>query len=367
MKHIFKTLYWLMVSVGLLNGCDDSSSSNEDAHKNELKECREGQLKSCAEVDYINQAGCYLKNDKPVCMDLVPCTVGSSKFVCDGATSEVYELICLQKADGTTYYEINEHIKSCDSCNSTKDDCEASEINGDECDPQTFVNKCDGNSYVNCVDLGDSFEILSYDCSRFDEICAVKNGNANCYSYSKKCDPDSTPEVNYCYKNETWTTSYIESLVCTKAYDGQYYLLSEENSCPDNGYCGSDVQCHDAQACDAHVFKETCENNIIVRCNPAFEAVDSIDCNLQAYMNKETTTCHAVNGKYSCYMEHNRCTDPTQKKGVCVDIFGISLYYEEGCILMDDGSMFDTKGGTMKCVNGCNEDNTDCDEAGYAE
>ena len=141
---------------------------------------------------------------------------------------------------------------------------------GDPCDPNTFLESCDGNTLVYCKT--DSAEnggtrVEATPCSE-NEICALQfNRNLGyCAREDVNCNANTAGTFPICY--DSLEQHYVELNDCALAGDGYYYAFRTEMETVDClGACVDGYSCDrkdEPRACAREGFH--CEGSVSVEC-----------------------------------------------------------------------------------------------------
>ena len=226
-----------------------------------------------------------------------------------------------------------------------------------ECDPKTYVEKCDGTRILTCGDKG-KVEV-SLDCADYygsDMTCGQVKASKSigCYNI----------ETGFCNKGdanvkECWG-GYLGEWKCVEAEDNKYIwdeVDSESEVECESGFCTDDhTACAEIEGldeeCTSDEYPEQCKGSIITYCSWGYVGAES--CQDYGY-----DTCGSLAGSVNCY---NKCEAGSAPKSFCE----YSDYYEayvvgtSSCVAGDDGNHYVKKSGNQLCHDGCNATHDGC-------
>ena len=140
------------------------------------------------------------------------------------------------------------------------------------CDPETFLDSCDGNTLVYCKKDTSSehdHRVIALPCGEGFQ-CALKfeQNFGFCAKSDVNCNEKTAGDFPICH--ETTNLHYLEIMKCALAADGYYYPFRDENETIDCiGTCTDAYSC-DTQNTDRPCATEGvhCEGDISVICGP---------------------------------------------------------------------------------------------------
>ena len=285
-------------SGGFWGTAKNCSAANQSCHDNTCQETCTGDESRCTSDGKIEKcSGGFWTSPKECdanmtcigkeCIDISsPCTAGATQ--CHGTQIQYCESgkwgyakncpvnqECRQNACVTLETTIQKHALTCGNktCSTNQlcqnDNCvdrtaKASQENAN-CDAKTFLESCDGNTLVRCVDSKialtpcDEGEVCALEFHKNFGFCAIKDVNCNAHT-----------EGEFTFCKYDGAKHYMELQQCALAADGYYYAFREEIETVD---CLN--TCFDAYSCDrADALQpcaregEHCEGHLSVSCTP---------------------------------------------------------------------------------------------------
>ena len=284
--------------------------------------------------------------------------------------------VCRSGSDGNNYWleqqDDPDLLHVCNepgalSCLSTTQDCGIlSDDQGEECDPETFVNRCDdGEIPVYCAEDDESSlggVVDAMEC--LQDKCLLIDGVPSCY---EPCDVDGAEKYEceeFSFWGYTFATSYRAVCQAVGDNDGLFYVYEKEGKSCLHG-CDTDNTCivyseHEGEACDED-YEPSCEtSDVALNCyydeeEPEYSEVEATSC---AASYGEGYTCAIVKDEATCIQA---CDTVGEAVNECEysEYYGAYVAYYSTCVEDGDLTYLDLTGG-MICSNGCNADNTDC-------
>ena len=169
-----------------------------------------------------------------------------------------------------------------------------------ECDPQKFLESCDGNQMVTCMAAEDGkYTTTVTDCESLTCVLHATKNLVNCNAPDPACT--SPKSMSFCYDMEGGFTSYLDNRECAMATDGNYYPFRIDGTSTDcEGGCRDDYSCGlSAETCNPETYPDTCDGDIAQYCDPDSNRVYGMNC--RRYYN---TQCIMTDGKADCDWEN---------------------------------------------------------------
>ena len=182
---------------------------------------------------------------------------------------------------------------------------------GKPCDPDTFIEFCDGNIYVHCesTEFEQDWFVSRTECDgptpvcftfAYDEGDEKRYNNADCYS---SCKNENVGTDTICRTTDSGFTFDLEKYRCIETSKGKLRFTNEIISC--NSACSEDGKTCEIKECDPEKEEAYCDKNgVLHKCIWGEDLM-------------ETANFCAVEGKVCRYDEH---------------------YGENNCFLPDDGN-----------------------------
>lgn len=149
---------------------------------------------------------------------------------------------------------------------------------GAPCDPETFVEFCEGNAYVDCCEAYTDEGELQYlvrknECNGETPVCFVSREKneaekreynwAACYS---SCEGENTGKGQACITYDNGYSFVLEDYRCIETSKGKLKFSEDETLC--NSACSEDGKTCEIKQCDPAEDKSYCdENGILHECN----------------------------------------------------------------------------------------------------
>ena len=154
------------------------------------------------------------------------------------------------------------------SCASAVDEHEASEIPSSECQTDSNIWKCDGNTLSKCI-------------SGKWEIIQTCEDNSKCDAENRTCTPGALPEC----KNDAWK---CDGNILSKCMSEKWEIIQ---TCENNSQCNTETRSctlNDAPECTNDTWK--CDGNILSKCVSGKWETNKT-CEDSAKCNAEKRTC----------------------------------------------------------------------------
>ena len=370
--------------------CDESTNTAVYCYENKVQfaECGGGGKTCMTTIGLFggnwknkNYAACYnscetLKQDTQ-CIDSEP-----SKDYRAGGLLEKF--LCLKTSKGNLDFFVSEQ---CDTpCNADRTACiepyKAPEGQNNEndapCDPETFVEFCDGNSVVSCIE-GTVFRAgCSQSCLTTIGLYGegVGKNTANCYFPCEEPGPINTSpaickDKTYYYGDGSFKLGSLRQDYCLATSQGRSYfsgIITKEcnTACNSNG-----TECiglknpgtqnnEEGAACDVSTFIETCDLNTSVYC--ANGNVRRWDCTGSGLV------CTATKGIFDptdknytfCYKTCSESLQRCDSEDVGERIIGFITY--NVCTKTSSGWVDFEFPRVQTCFEGCASDDKHCAE-----
>ena len=139
------------------------------------------------------------------------------------------------------------------------------------CDPDTFIQFCDGNTSVFCGYDGEKDIVVRAKCDETAPICLAyaydyndgeRFNNASCYS---SCDNENVGEGEICLTYNSGYTFEHEKYKCIETSKGKLRFIDERTTC--NSACSADSRTCEIQECDPSTDNTYCdENGVLHEC-----------------------------------------------------------------------------------------------------
>ncbi|MBR4984986.1 MAG: hypothetical protein IKY83_04525 [Proteobacteria bacterium] len=296
-------------------------------------------------------AGCIYEEDT--------CTSLSETLTCSNSQTptEVHKG-CGKAEDGNLYnYESFTRICSGD-CEPGKGCVDIPE--SEKCDPAAFIEKCDNNQTVTCVNgkqvrtacpstqICNEFPTRGIARCTAPTPCEVIGESVTCEYIPNGAGDD--------------TLDYATVSICLPAQNGKNYAYQDTQDycsyrCDPVRGCVTPVK-DEGKSCDPDWFEQRCQNNGAVFCDPFSETVDVIYC-------KAGFTCLTEpdldTNDSGCYDDvESLCTKSGDKKYQCSTSGNYTTSTEYICKKLSDNKLHYVFNDFDTCKNGCNDNTGRC-------
>ena len=307
----------------------------------------------CHVIDGI--AGCVFYDD-----DGIPetCHSPSETIICNDDHTIAYHQGCGLAEDGQYYvrgdYDFSEFCVA--TCEDGKGCVEIPEE--ERCDPATFIQKCDNNQIVSCINGRiQKTACVNGSCHAFaatgiaactDETCSISGTSLTC-----EYTPDENGEGTYDYA--------IQSN-CAQAEDGNFYAYPIQRDfcsfrCDPVRGCVNPVK-GEGSECNEATFEQRCQDNGAVFCDGFSNLVDVIYCH-------EGFTCLTETDKDTndagCYDNvTSLCDHEGERQYKCTTSGNFASMSTYICKTLSDGKRHYTFDDFESCSNGCDNEGIKC-------
>ena len=323
--------------------------------------CGDGKVEGDEECDGSNLNG-------KTCKDVQPMSTGGT-LECDPATCKFKAGTCTLPEEGT------------------------------ECDPDTFIESCDGTNIVYCEPetddngkrTGKYLVSTSIDCATGDSACIVIDSTvygkyADCAISHETCS--TAGKARGCMTDE-YEEDYSTMVECAPASDGNYYTLDVAESEDELHYCGyyeyvDTPACLDStgdcgkltedqgETCDA-TYLAHCDGNATVNCSRSIDydtyqyvySVDAKDCGKDSCVvitaeltgtdGNPTTVKQAM-----CMSSEDECATAGVESNSCLTSGKTEYLIDNLCASGDDGKNYSVMLDYEACSHGCDDTNKVC-------
>ncbi|MBO4349316.1 MAG: hypothetical protein J6A01_00015 [Proteobacteria bacterium] len=235
------------------------------------------QSETCVMIqnDDIMTAGCMPERMK--CLN-----PGEMSNICDSDGYSSVQMECTDSANDRGSYWMKfsgGHVEQCPySCSPETGECtRLVSDQGEECDPETFNNHCNGNISVNCRLQTFRYAVEAEACTQCDVISDSGNDIAVCVNDALECKPGDD-DLQICYNDE----SLHKHCVKNAAGDKAYMLTSDVSSCEHgcDAETGACVKLYDTEGNTCkEFFKSRCiEGDILLYCSDNMR-ITAVACN----------------------------------------------------------------------------------------
>ena len=212
--------------------------------------------KTCPEGQHCDSAtGDCMENPSTDLCASKTCPAGQ---FCNSATGN-----CEDKA------EIPECNPACDEDHVCSSGVCIEKGDGEACDPETFVERCDGDTAVYCS----LNKVTTSPCNAGNMCQIVKGSNwSRCYSKDLYCHQGDQPSQP-CYFDTFFDEYYLRTSDCVETESGAYIWNEREG---DRKWCGPTYSCangtcskiiaDEGSTCNSDTFPQRCESGIAVYC-----------------------------------------------------------------------------------------------------
>ena len=142
---------------------------------------------------------------------------------------------------------------------------------GASCDPDTFVEFCDGNIYVHCesTEFEPDWFVSRTECDGKFPICLTQAfggdepfNSAGCYA---SCDDENVGDGEICRTTDSGYTFELQKYRCIETSKGKLKFLDGSEPC--NSACSKDGRSCEIKECDPEKDKAYCdENGVLHEC-----------------------------------------------------------------------------------------------------
>ena len=364
------------IALGIsLSACSDDDKSSDDTctksvclDSKQLSQCdtKTGVATTITCENGCANDACAAAPDKPItekCTKSV-CLDNKQLSQCDTKTGVATTITC-------------ENGCANNACAAAPDKPSTGVKEGDPCDADTFVEKCDSDAAYYCEDA----KVVKIDCGLYGFVCdfSTNENYAYCYQNDEVCDTEGQ-ETPYCEEDDTYGTT-VSPLKCVKMNSGKLRWITDFTKdtqfCSETALCdATGTKCVDGalnvttKTCDDASFVASCDaNNVLTFCDAASaESKKTVeqtkDCSKLDYIcdsvsvGEETLT--------ECMPKDSTCkqNETASECGEVMDGIYATLRYE--CTRTEKGNWhFIMSENYSLCKNACNADGTDCDAQGY--
>jgi len=133
------------------------------------------------------------------------------------------------------------------------------------CDPDTFVEFCDGNIYVHCesTEFEPDWFVSRTECDGKFPICLTQAlggdepfNSAGCYA---SCEGENVGDGEICQTYDSGYTFELEKYKCKQTSKGKLRFLEESTTC--NSACSEDGRSCEIKKCDSSKDEAYCDKN----------------------------------------------------------------------------------------------------------
>lgn len=375
---------WIEADCGVL-GCADGACNEADVYEAcsaaDQKECEDYIAENGADYGYsASDAICVIEDGSPECYVGKCSTIGAADKVCNSKYSAILNRVCMAVGDAGLgiWTAVSIDTECVNGCNEDGLTCAPKLVDdqGETCDPNTYLDKCDANGILSWCGTGNVVKAL--DCPADDAICdivdvkyqgeTIKYGN--CFDTESECS--DVGDKGECYIDSRGYAVMSEAYCAPSTTNNSKNYLVEigEYDC-NSGKCEedksacvpSDVDKIDdlGEVCDVDKRAAKCTGNAYSYCDDSYvdygydAEVAGVDCLAYDY-----DLCTTVGGKAMCY---NTCTEENSVENLC--------YYDENnegfvigtstCLKDDAGeNLVAKKVLTKLCASGCNAAKDGC-------
>ena len=146
------------------------------------------------------------------------------------------------------------------------------------CNPETFIQFCDGNSLVFCGSQEEGkWIVIKWQCEGKTPVCFTyaygeeeRYNQADCYA---SCDNENEGPGENCASNDSGYTFEYERYTCIKTSKGKLKFIEESKSC--NSACSEDGKTCEINECNPAEYKAYCDENGVLHECPDWSGVET--------------------------------------------------------------------------------------------